>query len=66
MMALVQFLGGDERKAFGQIEAHLMAEDRKRAGACAVVLLRAVPEHRLHQVVILPHGVDLARFRPPV
>ena len=42
-----------------QIEAHLVAEDRQRAGAGAVVLLRAVGENPFEQVVILVHGVTL-------
>ena len=37
----VQLLGGDERKAGGQIEAHLVAEHAERAGAGAVGLAHA-------------------------
>ena len=51
----VQLLGGDQRKAVGEIEAHLMAEHRQRAGAGAVALLHAVGEDVLHQVEILAH-----------
>ena len=32
----MQLLGGDERKALGQIEAHLLAEQAQRAGTGAV------------------------------
>ena len=42
-----------------EIEAHLMAEHRQRAGAGAVALLDAVGEHVFHQFEILPH-------RPPL
>ena len=38
----VHFLGGDQGKAVGQIEAHLMAEDGARAGAGAVALFHAL------------------------
>ncbi len=57
----MQLLGGDQRKAGGEIEAHLMAEHRARAGAGAVVLFRAVGEDMLHQFKILPHGLAFAR-----
>ena len=46
-------------KPGGQIEAHLMAEHRQRAGAGAVVLLRAVGEDPFEQIVILVHGVSV-------
>ena len=52
----VQLLGRQQRKAFGQIEAQLMAEHRERAGAGAVALLHAVGENVLHQIEILAHG----------
>src|SRR5260370_39001463 len=51
-----QLLGGQHRKSGGQIEAHLMAEDRQRTGAGAVLLLRAVRENPFEQIVILIHG----------
>ena len=51
----MQLLGGDQRKAVREIEAHLVAEDRKRAGAGAVAFFHARLEHRLHEVVILAH-----------
>src|SRR5262245_502590 len=56
----MQLLGGDERKALGEIKAHLMPEHRQRAGAGAVTLLRTVGEDPLHQVVILMHPRGLA------
>src|SRR4051812_29354839 len=51
----VQLLGGDKRKALAEIEAHLMAEHRHRAGAGAVALLGAISQRVLHQFEILPH-----------
>ena len=54
----MQLLGGGEREAVGEVEAHLVAEDRQRAGAGAVVLLRTVGEDPFHQVVVLAHGLD--------
>jgi hypothetical protein len=38
----VNLLGRDEREAVGQVEAHLVAEDRKRARAGAIVLAGAM------------------------
>ena len=52
----VQLLGGQHRKPGGQVEPHLVAEHRQRAGAGAVVLLRAVRENPFEQVVVLVHG----------
>ena len=51
-----QTLGGQHREAGRQGKAHLMAEHRQRAGAGAVVLLRAVTENSFKEVVILVHG----------
>src|SRR5262245_23436856 len=56
----VQLLGRDQRKALGEVEAHLMAEHRQRAGAGAIALLRPVGDNPLHQVVILMHACSLA------
>jgi hypothetical protein len=52
----MQLLGGDERETFRQIEAHLMAEDRQRADARPVALLKALFQDQFHQIVILAHG----------
>ena len=41
-----------------EIEPHLMAEHRQRAGAGAVALFDAVGENAFHQVEILAHGVS--------
>ena len=56
----MQLLGRHQRKAVGQIEPHLVAEDAPRAGAGAVALGRAVIENVLQQVEILSHAVVLA------
>src|SRR3954447_14439173 len=52
-----QLLRCQHRKSGGQIEAHLVAEDRQRAGTGAVAFLRAVGKDSLKQVVILVHDV---------
>ena len=44
-----------------EVEAHLMAEHRDRAGAGAVALLDAVGEHVFHQFEVLPHRASLRR-----
>ena len=38
-------LGSDQRKTFLQIETHLVAENRQRAGAGAIVFRRALIQH---------------------
>ena len=53
--AQVQPLGGDQREARRQVEAHLMAEHRERAGAGAVLLDGAHVEDAPEQVVISVH-----------
>ena len=58
----MQLLGGDQRKPGGEIEAHLMAEHRQRAGAGPVVLFSTVGEDALHQLVVLQHAASLARL----
>jgi hypothetical protein len=52
----VELLGGEQREAFGQIEAHLPAEDREGAGAGAVVLAVAAFRHVAHEFEVLSHG----------
>lgn len=49
-------LGGHQREAFLQVKTHLMAENRDRASAGAVIFWRALGEHFLHQIKILFHG----------
>ena len=51
----MQLLGGEQRKAGGKVEPHLMAEDRAGADAGAVALLHALGEHAVHEVEILAH-----------
>ena len=60
----VQLLGGDQREAGGQVEAHLPAEHRARAGAGAVALGRAVLEDVPQQLEVLPHPDQAARKLP--
>ena len=56
------FLVVTSGKPVGEVEAHLMAEHRQRAGAGAVVLLHAVGEDPLHQVEVLAHRPDLCEI----
>ncbi len=49
----VHLLRRDERKALGQIEAHLVAEDALRAGAGAVGLEHAMVAYMAHEVFVL-------------
>jgi hypothetical protein len=50
-----------EGETGGEIEAHLVAEERPRACARAVLLFGAVLQHSLHQIQVLPHGADIIR-----
>jgi hypothetical protein len=52
----VQLLGGQERKALGEVKAHLPAEYRTNAGAGAVGFIQSVGEDMLYQIKILAHG----------
>ncbi|MCK7473521.1 MAG: hypothetical protein MZV49_08415 [Rhodopseudomonas palustris] len=52
-----QLLGGHQRKAVGQVEPHLMAEHRQRAGAGAVMFFRALVQDAGQQIEILLHVV---------
>src|SRR5690606_12828908 len=54
--AQMQLLGGDQREAVVEVEAHLPAEHRARAGADAVVLDRAMFENVAQQVKIDLHA----------
>ena len=53
----VAFLGGDQREALCEVEAHLVAEHADRAGAGAVGFFRAVFQHVLHEIEIGSHKV---------
>lgn len=55
----VQLLGGDQREAFLQIEAHLVAEYRTGAGAGAVGFFGAMLLDMAHEVEVLAHGCFL-------
>jgi hypothetical protein len=52
----VQLLGGDQGKALGQIEAHLVPEHASSADAGSVLLLDALVEDEAKKVVIGLHG----------
>ena len=54
----VKFLRRHHREAFGQIEAHLVAEDTVGPGACAVVFPNAVLTHPEEEIEILLHAVE--------
>ena len=53
----VQLLGRHHREALGQIETHLPAKDRARAGAGAVGFIVPVVENVAHQVEVGLHRV---------
>src|SRR3546814_2306999 len=59
LRAQVQLLGGDQREAFAEIEAHLPAEHAARAGTGAVGLFGAVLKHVAQQVEVLTHANPL-------
>jgi hypothetical protein len=52
----VHLLGGDERKAGGQIEAHLVPEHAERAGAGAIGLAHPFAAHPAHEIEVLLHA----------
>ena len=54
----VQLLGCEGRESLGEIEAHLPAKYRSRAGSGAVGLVLAVFQNVVHQVEILLHGQE--------
>ncbi|MNF38376.1 hypothetical protein D3C84_193210 [compost metagenome] len=69
----VALLGGDQREAGGQVEAHLVAEHAVGAGAGAVGLEGAGLAHQAHQVEVLFHrglgGTErggMVRVDPPL
>jgi len=51
----VQLLGGHQRKAGVQIEAHLVAKDAHRAGAGAIALRSTVLTDVAQKIEILAH-----------
>jgi len=52
----VQPFRGDDRKAVGEVESHLMPEDRTRARARAIAAVAASLQNVTEEVVILVHG----------
>src|SRR5262245_9057228 len=55
----MQLLGGDEREALAEIEAHLMTEERERAGPGAVPFAGSALAHAGEEIEIL---VQTERF----
>ena len=55
----MHLLGRDERKTLGQIEGHLVSENRDRARSGPVVLADALVENAAEKVVILLHRQTL-------
>ncbi|MNN40055.1 hypothetical protein D3C81_1541150 [compost metagenome] len=53
----VALLGGHQREALAQVEAHLVAEHAVGAGAGTVALEGAGLAHQAHQVEVLFHGM---------
>jgi hypothetical protein len=62
----VKLLGGQQREARGEIEAHLVAEHAQGAGAGAVGLSDAIVARPVEQIEILAHGAYPLRILPPV
>ena len=60
--AEVQLLGGEQGEALRQVEAHLVAEHRKRAGAGPVLLLDALVEDAPEEVEIGLHRPSYGAF----
>ena len=58
----VEFLGGQNREAFGQVKAHLMAENAERTYPGTVMLLHARIQYKLQKVKILFHRTENARI----
>src|SRR5258707_1753947 len=50
-----ELLGGDQREAAAEIEAHLMRKPRQGAGAGAVTLAHALGPDPAHQLQVLFH-----------
>ena len=55
----MQLLGGEQREALGEVEAHLVAEHRERADAGPVLLLDALVEDAAEEIEIGLHGAKL-------
>ena len=58
-------LGGQQRKALLQIEAHLVSEDPHRAGSRAVAAHDALRPDAAQQVEVLFHGSSVLSVRRP-
>ncbi len=53
-----------DREPVGETEAHLMAENRERAGTRSIRLLDSLLEDPVQQGVILEHAVIVTRRHP--
>ena len=58
----VYFLGGDERKAIGQVETQLSSEYGNRSGACAVGLAGTVFQHMAEKIFVGSIGLHVAKL----
>lgn len=55
----MEFLCGEERKAIGKVETHLVAEDAAGSRSRTVCFLNAVTEYVVKEFEILFHGMDV-------
>src|SRR5690606_16054127 len=62
----MELFGGEQRKAVGEIEPHLIAENRPRSGAGPVRPVGPVLHHMPHQIEILLHVVFNIVIRAPI
>src|SRR6516164_8481117 len=56
----MDLLGGDERKTRAEVEAHLLTEERQRAGAGAVRFAYAARAYALQQLEVRLHAAGFA------
>ena len=61
----MHLLGGHQREALGEVEAHLVAEHAAGAGAGAVGLLDSLVEDPSEEVEVGLHGDKLYPWPPP-
>jgi len=52
----VKFLGGQQGKAGGKVESHLVTEYRESSGTGTILLAESVPTHVGQKIEILSHG----------
>ncbi|MFC5042936.1 hypothetical protein [Ornithinimicrobium kibberense] len=61
----MQLLGRQRGEALGEVEPHLVAEDRQGPGAGAVALLHALVEDPAQEVQVLLHTARVGGGHPP-